>query len=64
MIYGGLAAGHHHFGRPVLGRQNRAAIEHILAIGVKLAVAVGVVFFVGTVFFPPISWASTPTTPP
>ena len=28
------------------------AIEHILAIGVKLAAAVGVLFFVATVFFP------------
>ena len=52
MIYGGLAAGITILAAQYWGRQNRAAIEHILAIGVKLAVAVGVVFFVGTVFFP------------
>lgn len=52
MIYGGLAAGITMLAAQYWGRQNFTAIQHILAIGVKLAAAVGVLFFVGTVFFP------------
>ena len=52
MIYGGLAAGITMLAAQYWGRQNLTAIQHILAIGVKLAAAVGVLFFVGTVFFP------------
>ncbi len=52
MIYGGLAAGITILAAQYWGRQNRTAIEHILAIGVKLASAVGFLFFLATVFFP------------
>ena len=43
---------HHHAGGAILGPAEHESIEHILAIGVKLAAAVGVLFFVATVFFP------------
>ena len=52
MFYSGLAAGTTMLAAQYWGRQNMKAIEHILAIGVKLAAAVGVLFFVATVFFP------------
>lgn len=52
MVYSGLAAGTTMLAAQYWGRQNMKAIEHILAIGMKLAAAVGVIFFVGTVFFP------------
>lgn len=52
MLYAGLAAGITMLAAQYWGKKNLTAIEHILAIGVKLAVASGLVFFVGTVFFP------------